>query len=136
MQTLQQKMKILGVKHYRITMRNSIQPQEYSTGGDMEGVLYITDSDGNPNVLSANRNDDGQWVNANWDKPDNQWNDNGAFAFLVSANLFISLQPLCLESFVLRAVHSNRQASFRLHPRELIKQYIFYYPKIRFPKEP
>ena len=56
----------------------------------MEGVLYITDSDGNPNVLNANRNDDGRLVNANWDKPGNQWNDDGAFVFPVSANLFIS----------------------------------------------
>ena len=71
-------------------MRNTIQPREYSKGSDMEGALYITDSDGNPNVLNANRNDDGQWVNTYWDKLDNQWNDNGAFVFLVSAILFIS----------------------------------------------
>ena len=41
------------------------------------------DSDGDPNVLNSDRNDDGQWLNANFDHPDNQWNDNGAFAFLV-----------------------------------------------------
>ena len=50
----------------------------------------ITDSDGNPNVLNTNRNDDGQWVNTYWDNPDNQWNDNGAFVFPVSANILIS----------------------------------------------
>ena len=59
----------------------------------MEGALCITDSDGNPNVLYANRDDDGQWVNANWDKPSNQWNDNGAFMFPVSATLLISSLP-------------------------------------------
>jgi len=66
----------------------------------MEGVLYITGSDGNPNVLNANRNDDGQLVGANWDKPDNQWNDNGAFVFPVSATLFISPPPAWRGSLV------------------------------------
>jgi hypothetical protein len=47
----------------------------------------IHNSDGNPNVLYSNRND-GSYVNANYDNPDNQWNDNGAFAFL--ATHFIS----------------------------------------------
>lgn len=45
-------------------------------------------SDGDPNVLYSNRNDDKSWVNANYDRPDNNWNDNGAFAFL--ATHFIS----------------------------------------------
>lgn len=69
-------------------MLDSIQLGEYSTSSGIDGVSY--NSDGNPNVLNANRNDDGQWVNANWDNPDNQWNDNGAFAFVVPATLFIS----------------------------------------------
>ena len=56
-------------------------------------------SDGNPNVLTANRNDDGHWLNANWDNPDNQWNDDGAFAFLVPATLFISHPALSGLSF-------------------------------------
>jgi hypothetical protein len=38
-------------------------------------------SDGDPNVLYSNRNDDGQWLNANYENPDNKWNDNGGFAF-------------------------------------------------------
>ena len=57
-------------------------------GGGMDGDSHI--SDGNPNVLNANRDDDGQWVNTYWDNPDNQWNDNGAFAFPVPATFFIS----------------------------------------------
>lgn len=57
-------------------------------GSVIDGISY--NSDGNPNVLNANRNDDGQCVNANWDNPDNQWNDNGAFAFVIPATLFIS----------------------------------------------
>jgi hypothetical protein len=69
-------------------MLDSIQLGEHSTSSVIDGVSY--NSDGNPNVLNANRNDDGQWVNANWDNPDNQWNDNGAFAFVVPATFFIS----------------------------------------------
>lgn len=45
----------------------------------------IKDSDGVPDVLNAHGDDDGQWLNANWDHPDNHWNDFGAFAFLVPA---------------------------------------------------
>ena len=47
----------------------------------MESVLHI--SDGDPNLLNSNRNDDGRWLNANYDRPDNEWNDNGGFAFVV-----------------------------------------------------
>ena len=77
-------MKILGAWHFDIMMPDQIQPREHSKGGGTDGAAH--DSDGNPNVLNANRNDDGRWVNANWDKPDNQWNDDGAFAFLVPAS--------------------------------------------------
>jgi len=42
MQNFKQKMKILGVKHYRIMMRNSIQPREYSMGSGMDGASYIS----------------------------------------------------------------------------------------------
>ena len=48
---------------------------------DMDGTSHV--SDGDPNVLNANRNDDGRWLNTNWDKPGNQWNDDGVFAFPV-----------------------------------------------------
>ncbi len=49
----------------------------------MNGVIdvYINNSDGNPNVLNSNRNDD-SYVNANYDNESDNWNDNGAFAFL------------------------------------------------------
>jgi hypothetical protein len=40
-------------------------------------------ADGNPNLLSANRNDEGRWLNANWDNPDNRWNRDNGFAFAV-----------------------------------------------------
>ena len=48
----------------------------------MEGMLDI--SDGNPNLLSTNRNDDGQWLNTYYDYPDNSWNRENGFAFIVS----------------------------------------------------
>ncbi len=50
-------------------------------------------SDGDPNLLGANRNDDGCWLNAYYDKPDNRWNRDNGFAFSVSQ----------LSSFLLRS---------------------------------
>lgn len=46
----------------------------------MGGVSRI--SDGDPNLLSANRNDDGCWLNANYDNPGNRWNRENGFAFV------------------------------------------------------
>jgi hypothetical protein len=78
-------------------MSDSIQLGEYSMSSGIGGASY--NSDGDPNVLNANRNDDGQWLNANFDHPDNRWNDNGAFAFLVPATLFISHPASAGSSF-------------------------------------
>ena len=63
-------------------MPNKIQPKEYSMGSDKDDVPH--NSDGNPNLLNSNRDDDGRRLNAYYDNPDNQWNDNGGFAFVVS----------------------------------------------------
>ncbi len=56
------------------------------------GFSYITglhdtilDSDGDPNVLIADRDDGGRWLYAYWVKSDDQWVDGGAFAVLVPA---------------------------------------------------
>jgi len=46
----------------------------------------ITDSGGDPFVFRASRSGDGQWVRAAWDYPDDQWDDIGAFAFVVPAS--------------------------------------------------
>ena len=90
MQTLQ-KMKILGVECSGIMMPKTAEPPQTiprshraSRDGDMDGVPHI--SDGDPNVLNANRNDDGRYVNAYNDNPSNQWDDDGAFAFPVLAS--------------------------------------------------
>ena len=64
-------------------------------GGSRDGyvgmgdILYI--SDGDPNLLNANRNDDGQWLNANYDNPDNRWNRSNGFAFAASQLTSFSL---------------------------------------------
>ncbi len=56
----------------------------------MDGVLYI--SDGDPNLLGVNRNDYGRWLNAYYDRSDNEWNRNNGFAFAVAQfSSFLSL---------------------------------------------
>jgi len=54
----------------------------------MDGVLYKTDRDGNPNVFNLERNEDGMWLNDNWAKPDNRWNPDNAFVFRLSKCFF------------------------------------------------
>ncbi|MBX4206523.1 hypothetical protein KW784_01930 [Candidatus Parcubacteria bacterium] len=46
----------------------------------------ISDSDGDPGVLRADRGGDGSWVGAGWGGPGNQWGDDGAFAFPLLAS--------------------------------------------------
>lgn len=63
-------------------MPDSIQPREYSGGGGTDDISR--NSDGDPNLLGANRNGDGRWLNANFDDPGNRWNCGDGFAFAVS----------------------------------------------------
>lgn len=72
-------------------MPNAIQLGEHSTGSGKESMSC--DSDGDPNLLNANRNDDGQWLNTAYDNPDNRWNDDNGFAF-VAPKLFSFLLSL------------------------------------------
>ncbi len=44
---------------------------------------YFAYSDGDPNLLNVNRDDDGCWLNANYDRPGNRWNRDNGFAFAV-----------------------------------------------------
>ncbi len=46
----------------------------------------IIDTGGSPGVLGLSRDGDGRRVDAGWDSPAHQWDAEGAFAFLVSAN--------------------------------------------------
>ena len=43
----------------------------------------INDSDGDPNLLSAFRYDDGRWLDADVDRPGYEWDDDGGFAFVI-----------------------------------------------------
>jgi hypothetical protein len=71
-------------------MPNTIQPQEHSRGSGTEDILY--DSDGDPNLLDVNRNGGGRWLNAYYDNPDNRWDRDDGFAFVVSQlSSFLSL---------------------------------------------
>ena len=59
-------------------------------GGVTGGALYVTDSNGYPNLLGLNRNDDGQWLNTYNGQPDNRWNREIGFVFLLPATYFVS----------------------------------------------
>lgn len=55
------------------------------------GLMYIvamhepvSDSDGLPSLLVAFRNDDGHWLDAYDDRPDDRWDRDDGFAFAVS----------------------------------------------------
>ena len=50
-------------------------------GGGMDGVLYNTDSNGNLKLFNVNHNDNGQWLNSNYDNSDNVWNADNEFVF-------------------------------------------------------
>ena len=60
-------------------MPHTIQPQEHSRGSGIR--MYLAHSDGDPNLLSANRND-GSWLNTYNGNSDNEWNRDNGFAFL------------------------------------------------------
>ncbi|MGK2848475.1 MAG: hypothetical protein ACSLEX_00150 [Minisyncoccota bacterium] len=71
-----------------------IQPRIREAVSDKQleemGIYYIVslhevikNSDGDPLVLSSDRDVDGQWILASLDHPVSRWNDDGAFAFLV-----------------------------------------------------
>lgn len=67
-----------------------------SSGGGIDGALYTTDSDGNPNVFNVERNDDGSWLNTNWTNPDNRWGLDNVVVF--GARNFLQSKLLRLVS--------------------------------------
>ena len=69
-------------------MPNTIQLWEHSKSGGADGVLYITDLDGNLNVFETERNSDGLWFNGNNGNPDNFWNDDNQWVFLRGNSLY------------------------------------------------
>jgi hypothetical protein len=46
-----------------------------------EGKSYISDSDGYLKVFNVERNDDGAWLNSNYDNPDNVWDASNRWLF-------------------------------------------------------
>ena len=74
--------------YFRYRIRYSLEIVKVSIGSGMEGILRI--SDGNPNLLGTNRNDNGSWLNAYYDNPDNYWNRDNGFAFASQVFLFLS----------------------------------------------
>ena len=45
-------------------------------------MLYIIDSDGYLRVFSVEHNDNGQWLNSNYDNPENVWNADEQWLFV------------------------------------------------------
>jgi len=74
-------------------MPNTIQPREHSRGGGRDGTLYITDSGGNLKVFNVEHNDNGQWLNSNNGNPDNVWNPDNQWVFVLPRNL-LHFSPL------------------------------------------
>lgn len=82
-------------------MPNNIQPREYSKGGGNGGISR--NSDGDPNLLNANRNDDSPWLNTTYDRPDNEWNRENGFAFVASKLSLFFLSLVIGRGFVYKA---------------------------------
>lgn len=68
------------IKALRCRIR--FNPERDSKGGVPDDILRS--SDGDLNLLNANRNDEGRWLNAYYDNPDNRWNRENGFAFVLS----------------------------------------------------
>lgn len=66
----------------RGTTADNPEIAQASRDGDIDGTLHI--SDGDLNLLGVNRNDNGHWLNAYYDRPDNEWNRSNGFAFAVA----------------------------------------------------
>lgn len=88
-----------------------------------DGKAYI--SDGNPNILTTDRNDDGRQVNAYYDNPDNNWNDNGAFAVPVAplSSFLLSLVGGVLFTASFVEVFCELSVPTAKHPAYLINLY-------------
>jgi len=60
-------------------------------GGGIDGAVYTTDSDGNPNAFNVNRNGDGKrWLNTNWFNPTNRLGLDNSVVFRLRKS-FLSL---------------------------------------------
>jgi hypothetical protein len=57
---------------------NKIQSREYSKDSGVDDISY--NSNGNPNLLGVNRNDNGSWLGAYVGAPVDGWGRDGGFA--------------------------------------------------------
>ncbi len=88
------------------TTTDSYEIAQASSSSDIDGILYINNA-GDPNLLNVDRNDDGRWLGAYYDKPDNRWNRDDGFVFVVSqifSFLSCPIQFFWQESFVAQVV--------------------------------
>lgn len=59
-------------------------------GGGIGSLLYITDSNGNPNVFNVEHNSDEHWLNANNGNADNFWNPDNVWVFGRRKSIYFS----------------------------------------------
>lgn len=52
-------------------------------GSGTDGLAYGTDSDGDLNVFNVDHDDNGRWLNSNYGKPDNVWNPDNQWVFVL-----------------------------------------------------
>ena len=69
----------------------------------MDGRLYETDADGNPNVFNVERNSDGSWLNNDWTNSDNHWNADNEIVFRLRKRLFPRLDGVVFSVRVIQA---------------------------------
>ena len=61
----------------------------------------IIDRDGNPNVFNLERDEDGLWLNDNWMNPENRWNPENEFVFVLRKSLCFRARQYILPGSVL-----------------------------------
>ena len=82
--------------------------------GGTDGTLYISDRNGNPNLLNLNRNDDGLWLDNNDGGPGDVWGSDVRFVFSrprKSDQLIAKNALLCVFCYTF-----NHMQQGRLHP--------------------
>lgn len=88
---------------------------------------YITDSDGNLNVFDVNRNDGEPWLNAYYGNPDNVFDSDYRFVFVLPRN-YLCFSLLNAESFLFLYILSNRQVVSQCFADIQTKLYISFLP--------
>ena len=84
-------------------------------GSGMEGALYNTDRNGKANVFNLEHNEDGLWLNNNWDNPDNRWNPDNEFMFVVRNTILFRIKNCGFSFLDYASCFSNRQTFYQFH---------------------